>query len=440
MAARNAEYSSVLIRAAGIGLAYGAVAYLLLSLTRFDGLVEAVWFSNAILVWGLATSPNRDWPLLIGFGALGHVAAHMAVGDSLAFNVVFLFGNMAECALAGFLLRRMPEALRFERRTPTLYFFGVSLLAPAVSACIVQAGYVLVMGAPMPLREMAIWFAVDLLGLVVFLPPLAAAAAGRWGALREKLPQVLFAFAVILAALAVALVLQLAFVRLLLLPFFVLLAFWIGVAGVQLCLAVLMAAWAALIIMGYSFPVYGGADMRTNLLLAQAVLIVFASTLVPLAVIVEQRARLTKALQDTLEETREAWGAIIGAEARYQLVVSNVSETVMRVAPGGEILFASPACSALLGVEHGFEGRNMVEMLHPDDAPYVVERARQSVEQGLFNLPQRWRGRARADDGDWHVIEARVTPVQVGKRGEHEFIIVLRPAEDVETSERQLRA
>ncbi len=37
----------------------------------------------------------------------------------------------------------------------------------------------------------------------------------------------------------------------------------------------------------------------------------------------------------TLKETREAWGAIIGAEARYRLVVDHVSETVMRVAPGG---------------------------------------------------------------------------------------------------------
>jgi PAS domain S-box-containing protein len=101
----------------------------------------------------------------------------------------------------------------------------------------------------------------------------------------------------------------------------------------------------------------------------------------------------------------------------------------MRIQPGGLILFASPACTALLHANREFEGRNIRELLHPDERDQIQARAQQSVAQGLFNLAQRWKVRFHGDDGQWYDIIARVTPVSVGK-GVHEFIVVLRSEHD----------
>lgn len=438
MAAREASFGSDWMRAVAVGAGYGAVAYALLAFTRFEEPVESIWFSNALLVWALATGGVRTWPLLIACASIGHVGAHFAAGDAANLTFAFLIGDIGECLFAAWLLKRRPDALAFTRRAPTFYFLAVCIIAPLASACVAQASYFLLVGQVLGMQEFVVWFGADALGLVVFLPLIVTTAEGRWRALQAKLWHTAAAVALILGVVAVSALFNLPLLRLALLPLFVLVAFGLGVAGMQLTLCVMLFAWVALIYSGYSLPVFGQTDMRTNLLLVQTLLFVFACTLLPLAVIVEQRAKLMTALQKTIAETQEAWGAIIGAEARYQLVVSNVSETVMRVAPGGEILFATPACAAMLGASREFEGRNLVEMMHPDDRDFVVERVRQSVEQGLFNLVQRWQVRLISDEGGWYTLDARVTPVALGK-GAHEFIIVLRPAVHV-ISERQLRA
>lgn len=438
MAAREASFTADWARAVGVGVGYGIVAYALLLFTRFQAPVESIWFSNALLVWALATSGWRAWPPLIACASLGHVGAHFATGDSSDLTFAFLIGDMAECAFAAALFKRRPEALDFTRRAPTFYFLAVCIIAPLASACVTQASYLALTGQVLGMQEFVVWFGVDALGLVVFLPLIMTTAQGRWRTLKGKLWHTAAAVALILGVVAVSALFNLPLLRLALLPLFVLVAFGLGVAGMQLTLCVMLFAWVALIYSGYSLPVFGQTDMRTNLLLVQTLLFVFACTLLPLAVIVEQRAKLMTALQKTIAETQEAWGAIIGAEARYQLVVSNVSETVMRVAPGGEILFATPACMTMLGATREFEGCNLVEMMHPEDRAFVLERVRQSVEQGLFNLVQRWQVRLISDDGGWYTLDARVTPVALGKGG-HEFIVVLRPAVHV-ISERQLRA
>lgn len=219
------------------------------------------------------------------------------------------------------------------------------------------------------------------------------------------------------------------FLRLLILPLLVIVAFEIGVAGVQICLAFAFIAWTALVYFGATPRIFGNVDMRDGLLLVQLLMAIFTATFLPLAVVIEEKRRLTEALSETLAETREAWGAIIGAEARYRLVVDNVSETVMRIQPGGLIVFASPACSELLRAEREFEGRNVFDLIHPNDRELIRERARQTIDNNIFNLVQRWKVRFRGDDDHWYDIVARVTAIPLGKTA-HEFIAVLRSEHD----------
>lgn len=166
--------------------------------------------------------------------------------------------------------------------------------------------------------------------------------------------------------------------------------------------------------------------MRSYMVVTQIFIAVFAITILPLAVAIEEKQRLNETLTDCLKETREAWGAVIGAEARYRLVVDNVSETVMRVGRDGLILFASPACVALLHVDK-IEGRNLFDLLHPEDECAARERFDQCLTLGLLNLSHRWSWRIADEDGAWAPVEARVTLVSPGGAGHEEFLIVASP-------------
>lgn len=409
-----------IVKAVAIAAGYGLLAFASLSITRFGATVESIWISNALLVWGLATSRTAQWPVLVGLSTIAHVITHLAAGDGLGLTAAFLIGDMSECLLAGYLLHRDPRALRFETRRSTFYFLlTCGLAAPFASTVIMGLSAWAITGVQLSARELVIWFSVDALALLLFLPIIHALGEGRLTALKGR------AWRLLGAAVAVAFIAWISvssgmpLLRLLVLPLLVIVAFELGVAAVQICLAVAFVAWTSLVYMGATPRLFGDVDMRDGLLLVQVLLAIFTATFLPLAVVIEEKRRLNEQLSETLIETREAWGAIIGAEARYRLVVDNVSETVMRVRPGGLILFASPACTALLHADREFEGRNLLDLIHPDERDQIQQRAQQSVADGLFNLAQRWKVRFRGDDGAWYDIIARVTPVQVGK-GEHD--------------------
>lgn len=428
--AAGGNTSAGAMRALAVGVGYGALAFAALSITRFGATVEAIWISNALLVWALVTSRTGQWALLVGVSAIAHVVAHLAAGDSLDLTLGVLAADMVESVLVAVLLQRQPGSMRFETRSATFYFLLIcGLVGPAVSTAVAWAGTWLTTGAPLQTRELIIWFSVDALALVLFLPIIYAIGAGRWQSLRGKFGRVTLAALLVMVIAWISVHSGMPLLRLLVLPLLVIVAFDLGVAAVQICLAVAFGAWTALVYLGATPRLFGDVDMRDGLLLVQVLMAVFTATFLPLAVVLEEKQRLNEQLTETLAETREAWGAIIGAEARYRLVVDNVSETVMRIQPGGLILFASPACTALLHADREFEGRNVLDLVHPDERDQIQQRAQQTVADGLFNLPQRWKLRFRGDDGAWYDIIARVTPVQIGG-GAHEFIAVLRSEHD----------
>jgi PAS domain S-box-containing protein len=417
-------------RVVAVGAVYGALAFAALSLTRFGAPVEAIWLSNAVLVWALVAARKSGWPWLIAAGAAGHVFAHMTAGDTPDMTGAYLIGDMSECVLAAWLLQRRPQALTFQNRNAVLYFLAVCGAAPLASTLITSAAAFVTMGEPLSRRDMLVWFSADALGLIVFLPILYAIAGGRWRDLRPKLWRVALAAALIPGIAAVGTAFDAPVLRFLVMPLFVLVAFYLGVAATQICLAVAFVTWSFLSFIGLSMHMIGDLDMRDSLLFVQVQVALFAVSFLPLAVVIEQKQRLTTALSETIEETREAWGAILAGEARYRLVVENVPVTVMRIRMGGEILFASPACSTLLHADRKFEGRNILDLLHPEDRAWVQERTQHTVRQRMFNLPQRWRVRIHGDDDQWYAVDARVTLLRMGRDEPNEFIAALRSEYD----------
>ncbi|MFT3722231.1 MAG: MASE1 domain-containing protein [Hyphomonadaceae bacterium] len=415
---------SIWLRAPAVGAGYFLLSLASLSFSRFGAPVESIWLSNALLLAALIATPRKEWLSLILCASVGHVLAHMVSRDALDLALSYLAGDMVECALCATLLA--PRTMAFETRRQILWFLLVcALIGPFVSASIAASGSAII-GKPMEAKDFAVWFAADALGMITFLPLLHGFGRGRLEKLRKK-PLRLAAAVVLVIGFSVlaALAVNVPALRLLLLPLMVLVAFELGVAGAEICLACMMVTWTIMTITGHSPVPWATVGLRDAMLVTQVFLAVFSATILPLAVLLEQKERLTETLANTLKETQEAWGAIIGAEARYRMVVDHVSETVMRVAPGGLVLFASPACASLL---HGqeFEGRNLFSLMQGEEAAREQEYFEQSETRDLLNLINRRTWRIRGDKGGSIMVDARVTMIQTADGG-REFVVVLRP-------------
>lgn len=415
---------SIWLRAPVIGGGYFLLSLLSLTFSRFGAPIESIWLSNALLVAALIASPRKSWLAQLLCASVGHVLAHQSAGDALGLTLAYLAGDMVECALAATLLG--PRTMAFETRRQIFWFLLVcGLIGPFVSASIAASGSAII-GKPMAAQDFAVWFAADALGMITFLPLLHGFGRGRLQKLRRKPAKLAAAVVLVIGfSLLAAWAINVPVLRLLLLPLMVLVAFELGVAGAEICLACMMVSWTVMAMNGFSPVPWATVGLRDAMLVTQVFLAIFSATILPLAVLLEQKERLTETLASTLKETREAWGEIIGAEARYRLVVDHVSETVMRVAPGGLVLFASPACASLL---HGqeFEGRNLFSLMLGEEAAREQEYFEQSEARDLLNLINRRTWRIRGDTGGSMMVDARVTMIQTADGG-REFVVVLRP-------------
>ncbi len=127
-------------------------------------------------------------------------------------------------------------------------------------------------------------------------------------------------------------------------PLMVLVAFELGVAGAEICLACMMVTWMVMTMNGFRVP-WATVGLRDAMLVTQMFLAVFSATIYQ-ARFCWSRAAADGHAREHAEGDTGGVGAIIGAEARYRLVVDHVSETVMRVAPGGLVLLHLPPAQA----------------------------------------------------------------------------------------------
>ena len=103
------------------------------------------------------------------------------------------------------------------------------------------------------------------------------------------------------------------------------------------------------------------------------------------------------------EETR---GALEESEGRFRSVVQNSSEIVKIVDADGTLKYASPAFERLLGYDpEEAVGMNVLDYVHPDDLPRVVEETERTMGDGGVgrNVSEY---RFRHADGSWRYIEA----------------------------------
>ena len=96
-----------------------------------------------------------------------------------------------------------------------------------------------------------------------------------------------------------------------------------------------------------------------------------------------------------------------------RFIVQNSSEIVMVVDPDGTFRYASPAFGRILGYDPGeASGKNLFDLVHPDDVPRVLEGTKRVASRGVPDGTDVVEYRFRHKDGSWKWMEGRVTDRQ----------------------------
>lgn len=398
-----------------------------IALTRFGAQVAPVWLSTPVLVAALLSSPSRSWPLLLGLAALAHAAANAINHEHLGFAAPYLVANIAEAALAALLLQRAEVDLSFKERTDVFRFLAICGIAvPAVSAAIMKIG-VAVLGQTISDGDVLIWFMSIALGLLLFLPLLKAINSRSWRRLTK--PNMLAKAAVLFTLLAVVCIVSLAFsqarfVVFFVFPILVLITFDLGMPGAAAGLGVTAFLLLSGGVLGHS-PAFGATDPRETILRLQLLLLIISACVLPLAVIVEEKARLYESASHAFEEAQQAWGEVIAAEAHYRLLADNTRALLMRVDRAGRIREVSATSSASAYDFGTMEGTTLSSYL--DEASTDAWRAmlashdtQREDEPGIARL--RMRGR----DGSWRTFDA-ITRRTEQSSAVSDLIVILTP-------------
>jgi PAS domain S-box-containing protein len=187
---------------------------------------------------------------------------------------------------------------------------------------------------------------------------------------------------------------------------------WFAGGGVGALIAVASAVawlvadllWAA----PYSAPVipYWNATVRLGLFLIVVFLIwKFKSLNEHLEEEVEER---TAALAQEIAERRRAEEALRQSEAYFRALIENALDVITILDAEGVIRYQSPSVERVLGYQPAeLIGRNIVELLHPDDVPKVNVALEVVVSpNGTPGIAQVVEARLRHKDGSWRLLEA----------------------------------
>ena len=296
----------VLTMALGLGLAFFALAWLGIAVTREMSRIAAVWLANGVAVAVILRSSRSLAPWLFGATALANLAANLAHADPLLRAVSLSAANLVEIGVVVLLMRP-----HFDPRTPfdtgpVIGRFMIAAAAGALLAGLVAAG-LLAIGEGGSFGSILLhWVPADLLGLLIVatlllsLPPDAMRwkGAGVAPSLARRVEQWALV-SMVIATTALLFLQDEAPLLFLIGPLLVFCAFRLSLAYSSFAILVSSAVAIASTLLGYGPVARFASDPITEILALQSLIASMIALVLPVRALIVERDRLGVAMAQT---------------------------------------------------------------------------------------------------------------------------------------------
>ena len=145
-----------------------------------------------------------------------------------------------------------------------------------------------------------------------------------------------------------------------------------------------------------------------------------------------QFAELANMIKHSVER-RQAQRSLEHNARRFRLLIENASDMISVVDKEGVTVYASPSTHRVLGYRpEEFVGKNLVEIVHPDDMDFVMRIFEKVLsEESNFVIEE---ARIRHKDGSWRILEATARLVY-SEEGAPQVIVNSRDVTDRKRAE-----
>lgn len=372
------------------GAGYFILAFGMILLTSDGHNVATIWPPNALLLAIILPLPLSRWAPHFATALIGNMAANYIAFGSIAAPILYGINNLAEVAIAGWLLQRTGSHGNPLENVGSIARFALfACLAPTVSALAGAATAQGVYGQPFWISYQR-WYFADALGLLIFTPLFHGIRTGemtRW--LNEIGPAARVEAGLIFALVTITglfVFLAAGYPMLFLMSAPVLLAtFRIGSFGTKISLIIVALIGMLCTMYGYGPIAAMIPDRGDQALFVQFYIGIMLLTALPVAADLNARRMLARRLAES--------------EASLRLLASESADALLRLDYQGRCVQASGATTMLLGLEtREMIGDPLSSLIDPRDAAEVDRAIGEAISLPGSVAYCEFRPRDRADD------------------------------------------
>lgn len=376
----------------------------------------SIWPPSGLFVATLILTPKQSWPWWVLVGCLGELFGNVLWFQSpLPAAVLIYTGNALEAMVGAWLVNRvLGRPVRLESLREVLVFVVVGAgAAPVVSATIGSATLAWFgIFSQTFLVAWPLWWIGDATG-VLLVAPLALAVIQNWNGKAEltaaRWIEACVVGVILLGVATLSLGGYLPFAYIIMPPLL-----WAAVRfefkGAAVTLALLALITAVFTISGASQFAGNAENQRHNQIMLQLFLAISAFSALVVAAMSRQHQLALLTLRQSMEALRDR-------ERELSQIVNLVPVHIRRLTPEGEPTFFNKRLVDFFGLDLQQLHRpgtsqleaNIEALVHPDDAPCLLQAVRDAVARGE---PYSMKYRMRRADGVYRWVDGRAEPLR----------------------------
>jgi PAS domain S-box-containing protein len=376
----------------------------------------SIWPPSGLFIATLMLAPKQSWPWWVLVGCLGELFGNVLwFHSSLPAAVLIYAGNALEATVGAWLVNRvLGRPVRLETLREVLVFVALSAgVAPVVSATVGSATlawfgiFSQTFSGAWPL-----WWVGDATGVLI-VAPLALVVIQNWNNKSEltaaRWVEACVVGLILLGVAALSLGGYLPFAYIIMPPLL-----WAAVRfefkGAAVTLALLALITAMFTISGASQFAGNAESQRHNQIMLQLFLAISAFSALVVAAISRQHQLALLTLRQSVEALRDR-------ERELSQIVDMVPVHIRRLTPEGEPTFFNKRLVDFFGFDLQQLNKpgtsqlvtNIETLVHPDDAPSLLQAVRHAVATGE---PYSMKYRMRRADGVYRWVDGRAEPLR----------------------------